>query len=289
MTVCAIVVTYNPTMEIEGNVRALLEQVDKVILVDNSACSSESLASISKTSRVQVILNGSNLGIGTALNIGVSAALQENFEWIATFDQDSRVKTGMIHIMIGAYESCPSKTEIGILSPQYEDIETGVITDHSHTRSRVPCDPHAVLVTMTSGNLVRSEIFRKVGLFSAALFIDYVDYEFCLRCAKLGYQVLEVPGARLLHRVGSPSSHELFGRHYLTTNHSPIRRYYAFRNRVWLYRHFHAYAPKLTRQLIAAGAREFLKILAFETERIAKTGAIAKGVWHGILNRLGPA
>ena len=39
----------------------------------------------------EIILNKENLGIATALNIGVRKALENGYEWILTMDQDPEV------------------------------------------------------------------------------------------------------------------------------------------------------------------------------------------------------
>src|SRR4030095_6760554 len=91
--VCAVMVTYNGGAIVARSTKAIVEQVDHLIIVDN--CSDENtLKRIEDIQRdlnpkVTMILNEQNRGIAAALNQGVKAALSKGFEWILTLDQDS--------------------------------------------------------------------------------------------------------------------------------------------------------------------------------------------------------
>ena len=73
-----------------------------------------------------------------------------------------------------------------------------------------------------------------------ALFIDYVDTEWCLRCARAGISVTVDPRVRMTHSIGD-SMIELPG--FRVPVHSPERRYYRVRNAFLLLRYTHV--PKL--------------------------------------------
>jgi len=285
--ICGVIVSYNPSAETIENIAALLTQVRTAIVVDNGSASDSVLTVIENIPDVTLIRLSDNIGIAAALNIGVAKARADGFEWIATFDQDSKVTPRMLDTMWRAYIACPNRERIALLCPRYQDRASGVVTGHAHTRPEDAIDENAVLVTMTSGNLMRADIFDHAGHFNEALFIDYVDYEFCLRCADRGYQTLEVPDAILLHSVGAASCHRFAGRDFFTSNHNAIRRYYGIRNRIWLYRHFSRHYPRLLQGLMHAALRELLTIIFFEERKIQKLVAIAMGFRDGLRGKLG--
>src|SRR5713226_2121824 len=68
--VCAVMVTYNPEPSFEQNVRALLPQVGKLIIVDNQSTSAARplIAKTASACDVEVIWNKQNLGVGAGLN-----------------------------------------------------------------------------------------------------------------------------------------------------------------------------------------------------------------------------
>lgn len=72
-SVCAIIDTYNPTSILLENIAALRLRVSSHVIVDNGS-GDASMAYIDEARRMygcEVILNGHNLGIAAALNIGV--------------------------------------------------------------------------------------------------------------------------------------------------------------------------------------------------------------------------
>src|SRR6266581_3987143 len=107
--VCAVMVTYNPEPSFEQNVRALLPQVGKLIIVDNLSTSAAHplIAQTASACDVEVIWNRQNLGIAAGLNAGIDRALSSGeYSWIATFDQDSCVPPDYVAAILEAYSAC---------------------------------------------------------------------------------------------------------------------------------------------------------------------------------------
>lgn len=290
MSVCAVVVSYRPAVEIISNVIALLDQVDEVVIVDNGSGADTKvlLGRLSDYSKVSVIYNQENLGIAAALNIGVSHAKAAGHQWVATFDQDSKVTPGMIKTMLQAYDTYPQKEKIAGLSPRYQNQATGQIATSRSNSSSGDALPYAeVLVVMTSGNLLKLSVFDAIGNFNEALFIDHVDTEFCLRCAAQGYKILEVQDAILLHCIGFPAQHRIFGKLKTTTNHSSLRRYYIARNSIYVYKKFALTYPAWVMHDATKLLKLMIMLVLFETERGQKLAAIFRGFFHGLSGRMG--
>lgn len=290
MSICAVVVSYHPAAELIENMAALLEQVDEVVIVDNGsgADAKELLERLGGHPKVNVIYNRENLGIAAALNIGVRHAKAAGHQWVATFDQDSKVTPGMIVTMLQAYDTYPEKEKVASLSPLYQNQSTGQSATSRSKYSGGDVSRYAeVLVVMTSGNLIKLSVFDAVGYFNESLFIDHVDSEFCLRCASRGYKILEVNDAMLLHCTGAPIQHRFLGKLRSTSNHSILRRYYIARNGIYVYKKF-AFAYPLW---VANDAYRFLKtmimLVLFEADKRQKLAAIIRGVMHGLSGRMG--
>lgn len=290
MSICAVVVSYHPTAEIAENVAALFDQVDEVVIVDNGsdAPTKELLGKLNCYPKVSVIYSEENLGIAAALNIGVKHAKAAGHQWVATFDQDSKVTAGMIITMLQTYDAYLEKERIAILAPRYKDKTTGRITSNASKNVDYEKEPFAeMLTTITSGNLVKLSVFDAVGYFNEKLFIDYVDHEFCLRCAAHGYKILEVHDAVLEHSLGRPTQHRFFGKMPTTANHSALRRYYNARNRIYVYKKFAFVYPAWVAKNAYAFLKEIIKLILFERDRRQKLVAVCRGVFHGLVGRLG--
>src|SRR5271157_41378 len=279
----AVIVTYNPSGVVLENVAALRRQVDELVIVDNGSGDAP-MAYIDEARRAfecEVILNGRNLGIAAALNIGVRYAESRNCEWVALFDQDSTAVGSFVVSMRRACEKHENPGKIAIIVPQYVDRESSITMPVTKDRSG------NILAGITSGSMMPLKIFRRCGVFDESLFMDYVDHEFCLRVRSMGFEIVQSEEANLLHSLGAMTSHKFLGRKFFTTNHRAARRYYITRNRVWLYKRYFwqdfTWTLKDARSLIA----ETGKILLVEQDRALKLRNILLGIGDALSGHMG--
>ncbi len=233
-TVCAIIVTYNPTKALLENVAVLCSQVSRLVIVDNGS-GNASMAYIDEAHRMygcEVILNRRNFGIAAALNIGVRCAMSWDCDWVALFDQDSSIVGSFVVSMLHAYEEHETPDKIAIIAPRYIDRVSSIPWMLSTDRSG------NILSSMTSGSLIPVRIFRDCGVFNEEFYMDYVDHEFCLRVRSMGYVIVQSQTATLLHSLGAVTFYKFLGHKIITTNHRAARRYYITRNRIWLYKRY---------------------------------------------------
>jgi rhamnosyltransferase len=286
--VCAVMVTYNPDSPLEQSVRALLTEVDRLIIIDNGSESPirAQIEAVASACQVEVIWNTENLGLATALNMGIRSALgSDDYAWIATFDQDSQVSPGYRDAMLNAYVSCPYRDRIGIIGPHHVMFPDELMAKHLPGQfSPSFCE---ITVVMQSGIFVSTKVLREAGLFDDSFFIDYVDIEFCLRLRKSGYKIIEASRAPLAHRLGDPSRHTILGKTTTVYSHSPLRRYYASRNRLRMYpRYLLSDFPWICHDAWS-WFKEVIKLMLFEQDRGRKLLFIAKGVWDAVRSRSG--
>src|ERR1700733_139844 len=169
-SVCAVVVSYNPSPEILENISALRCQVNSIVVVDNG--STEPNLAMLRGGRskydFELIENGCNLGIAAALNVGVREVKAKGCFWAALFDQDSCVEPGFIDFMLQAFKDAPRPSEVGVLCPILFDSPTGMLLPVQRS------EEGEILAAMTSGSMIPVEVFDHMGTFSEPLFIDYV-------------------------------------------------------------------------------------------------------------------
>ena len=127
------------------------------------------------------------------------------FNWVATFDQDSRVSDGFISQMLQTYRQASHPERIALIAPTYVDQESGIPGPLVRARNG------EILHTMTSGSMMPSSAIQKLGVFDESLYMDYVDIEFCLRARRMGMLILQSP-AVLFHSLGRITHHRIFGR-----------------------------------------------------------------------------
>lgn len=275
--VCAVVVTYNPDRDIVNGIKELIGQVDNVIIIDNGSNKDDIifLRRLCSENKIEIIENNKNMGIAKALNIGVKEAISKNYEWILTLDQDSILTDKMVSKMLEEYEKLDNKDEVMIIAP--ENIEKDKYSNDMILDNNIV----EMLTVITSGNLVKSEIFKKIGFFEEKLFIDLVDHEFCLRINKNGYKIVKVSNAILLHSLGDTKYNNFFGKKVSASNHSPLRRYYMSRNRLYVWEKYSKDFPGWIKNDKKLFISEIMRIILFENRKIEKIKMIILGLIDG--------
>jgi rhamnosyltransferase len=282
--VCGVVVTFRPRLEDLENLAKLRPQVRGLVVVDNGSSEEKRtlLRSAAQQGDFMLIENEANLGIATALNMGVKWAKSAGYTWVALFDQDSTVPPDFIDTMLRAYDTSPRRDRIALLVPRYIDSRLGI------PLSAIYAENGSLQVAMTSGSLIPISIFCEEGWFEESLFIDAVDFEYCLRLRSNGYSVEECPEAVLLHAPANFTEYRLKGfRLFSTPNYSAGRRYYRDRNTIWMLRKYWARYPSFLLSMLANSLKDGLKILLAENDKRVKMYHMALGVRDGLLGRMG--
>jgi len=283
-SVCAVVVTFHPDADVLKNLSKLPEQVERIVVVDNG--SSREAISLLHAAELQLgfelIENHENLGIASALNIGIHWAESSGCKWIMLFDQDSAVTEGFMAAMLRVYEISPKHERLGLVAPRYVDKRSGAAIFQGAT------EDGTLETAMTSGSLMPVAIFRELGYFQEELFIDAVDYEYSLRLRDKGYFIEECSDAILLHSPGSPTIVRFCGiRLFQTANYSPLRRYYQDRNRVWVVRRYWKKFPIFCLKLFKYSLHEQIKTMLGESGKWDKCYYAALGIMDGLRGHMG--
>lgn len=259
------------------NLASYADQVAHVYAVDNSEEPDPGVhASLSSRAAVTCLVNGTNLGIATALNQGARAALADGYSRLLTMDQDSTATPGLVRALVAGMDGDP---RIALVSPVHQQFGTPPRRPEPGIRD--------VLTAMTSGNLLSLAAYRDLGGFMDDLFIDSVDHEFCLRLHRAGYRVVESGDAVLHHRLGRTRRHRFPWPCY-TYNHSALRRYYIARNRLVVAEMYRADYPEYRAMQRVELARDAAKILLYEEHKCRKFQMILCGIRDYRRGALGP-
>jgi rhamnosyltransferase len=277
-------VTYHADAETLENIRIVLPQVQGLVVVDNGSAAGEvgSLRESSQAFGFQLIENHENRGIAKALNQGIAWARSRGYSWVILFDQDSTITNGFILQMFAAWESHPRRERVGSIHPRYKDRVTGFEAPIQRAK-----DDGGPVTSLTSGALMPTWIFDRIGYFATDFFIDCIDIEFCFRLRASGYYVADSKEAILLHSPGHPERVSVMGFGFSPTHHNAARRYYISRNRVVVYRRYIRLLPGLVLQYVYATLRETAKCFLAERDRARKLRNFLLGTWDGLIGRMG--
>lgn len=272
--ILAAIVTYNPDLErLQKNINAIEPQVEHLIIVDNGSKNINLISRIKGECKIKIDLieNKENIGIASALNQALDYAYKNNFDWILTLDQDSICEINMISEMKSQYEKEDNKN-IALIAPNI--LDENITLKPQDIKEGIEYTGPVI----TSGSLTKTNIAKNIGGFVDKLFIDQVDFDFCLRLKDSGADILKVNRAIIYHQLGEISEHKLFGKTITTTNHSPIRRYYYYRNLIYMYEHHKENHKEWINLEIKHAIKNIPRIILFEKNKTDQIKSITKGI-----------
>ena len=285
-SVVACIITYNPDLlRLSNNIEIICDEVEKVIIIDNSSTNINDICDIKKIfENLIIIKNEDNIGIAAALNQGLEFAYKNKYDWLLTLDQDTQCPKGIVEKLLEIKLNALNSDKIVICCPTYIDINSTMSVGNG--KQYVP-NYEEVLTCITSGSLMNVKISKLLGSFESKLFIDHVDHEFCLKAAKKGYKILKSNKVYIDHEIGNLTEHKFLGFNISTSNHSAIRRYYYSRNSIYLIREYFRFFPIWILKCMLNNINQFIKILLFENYKTEKLKFILKGYKDGIFNIYG--
>jgi len=298
-SVASLTIAYNAAHALAGHIDALLGQkkpLQEIIVVDNASTDETRSLLAACYPQVTVLRMAENLGAGGALAAGLAyAAREKKHDWIWMFDQDSVPAPGALETMLQeAQRFGGNSSEVGILAAlpvdqHMENSSSPWLWRNGFVKTPSELLSHPVLFTdlvITSGAMVRRAAVEKIGLPRSDFFIDFVDYEYCLRARSHGYKIAVITRAKLYHEIGKAHKVRFLGRRYLWSQHRPFREYYISRNLAysvwWLYPSLPAKGFVL-RHLM----RQAVGVLLFGSERLDCLKKMVQGFWDGRRASLG--
>lgn len=229
-----VTVFYNPNEEIIKNITSYSNQVEKIIIVDNSDNDNSYL--LNNINNIEYIPLMKNYGIAKALNIGCTKAYELGFEWCMTMDQDSMWNEIQLKNYIAKVQLKYSEDNtIKLFSPYHETKNVSSLINQikryllrKNFDSYIPSDDY-VIRCMCSGNIINLNTFNSIGKFYEPFFIDEVDHEYCYRLLENNYKVFQFGSILLNHHLGE-EKRSFFPK----LQHGIIRNYYQIRNMLYI-------------------------------------------------------
>ena len=295
----ALVITFNPSYNLENRLDFLYTHFDHILLVDNG--SEPDIRRViegqiqQRGTKLGTILNPRNLGVATALNQGFSLAMQLGYDYVITLDQDSLPVPGMKEELLQAMQTHPNREKLVVIAPDVIEDTLGEQTRYLSSRhrlsfERVTCKEgliRNVLFVITSGSMYNLNLYKQIGPFRDDFFIDAIDQEYCLRAIGKGHEVSVACNARLEHHLGNRRQKQFLGKTHSPTFHPPFRWYYISRNRIMMILLYGWRFPQWLFHETGVALKSLIRMLLFENQRTIKVKAILLGTWDGLTRRSG--
>lgn len=278
MKTAAVIISYHPDKDFAKRVRSISRECKSVYVIDNGS-SPESLKGVKAT----IVRLGENTGIAHAQNVGLMLAFEKGADGVILFDHDSSPRGGFTAALWAAYRGQPAPVIVGA---QIYDINTKHYSKYPtyygpFFRRRV-CGENAVLpramLAIASGCLISRAVYEKAGGMRDELFIDYVDWEYCLRAKyRFGIGTVICGAAVLDHARGERLGRKILGITVRPPGYSEFRYRHMYKNRARLFRTYFFKVPSFIAFEIIATTRDTL--LLFAEKQPLRKFFIAVGAW----------
>lgn len=274
MEYLAGIVLYNPEIKrLMDNINNLILEFD-IILVDNASSNIQDINRyLSSNKKVVLIRNKVNKGIAAALNQIMEYGEQHQYNWVLTMDQDSIFPNNGLEIYSRYLQS-----QVAVLTCRVIDTNNPVNEENGLKSKELLTEK--VSRCITSGSMNSVKVWREIDGFDEQMFIDYVDFEYCIRVKKNGYDILKCNEVELKHQLGNLEIKNILGKKIYVTNHPPKRYYFLFRNLVYTK---HKHSSDISGFYIVYKVVVYVcKILLFEQSKIDKFKNIYRGITDGL-------
>jgi len=299
ISIASVTLAYKFDTQLPKQLEALRLQVralDEMIVVNNGANDQTSAMLAARHPNVTALNLSVNQGAGGGYAAGMAyAALKKKHDWVWLLDQDSVPAADALEQLLAPLQRMENlKDKIGLIAPVLTHSGTGlsysgmrwankwVRMDSAATNEPV----HFADAVISSGSLIRREVIEQVGLPRADFFIDFVDFEYCLRIRSQGFIIAVVSASHLEHSIGNPQRKSLLGFSYAWGGHEPWREYYKARNEIFtLNLYFPGWHGKLS--VFSRVLRHALGILLFGSNKLQCFKMIVRGLRDGSRGQLG--
>lgn len=229
--VSAIIVNYNAGHFLRGCVESLLAcplAID-IIVVDN-ASHDGSLDGLPESLQIRVIRNPTNVGFAAACNIGIQAS---SASFLLFLNPDCYFQQGAVVTLLSGLKSGDRVGMVGGMLVYEDGTEQGggrravptpwrsfvrafglyrfsqrwpkLFYDFHLHKLPLPNAPVEVEAISGACMLVKREAMESVGLWDEGYFLHCEDLDWCMRFRQMGWKVLFVPDACVVHALGACS------------------------------------------------------------------------------------
>lgn len=215
---------------------------------------------------ITYIAEGFNQGLSIAYNNMCELASNESFDYICLLDQDSIFSKGNIKMMFDVISTYDNKVT-AVFCPQIS---------YEHKQNHEVCNMNINLKevdwAISSGSFIKLSIYSKTSKFDVNYFIDRIDYDYCFFIKAEGFKIIQVKGIQLEQKLGEVINNSI-------SQHSPLRHYYVFRNRLYFYiiknkkNGFMRYITSIILSL-----KHLFIVILFETKKREKMVMLCKGL-----------
>jgi hypothetical protein len=217
--VAVIILTWNRVDDIVACLESFAE-VDypnlEVVVVDNASADVTVETVKARYGWTTLIVNDDNLGYVGGNNVGIRYALGHGADYVFVLNSDTKMNQACLPELVRVMRSDPRIGIVGaknlyMQNPAFSWGKYGVLnwgpmlvrTHGRFVRDYPESSPKDVDWVIGNGCMMSREALETVGVFDEEFFQVNEDVDWCVRARTLGYRVVYVDTATILHRGAS--------------------------------------------------------------------------------------
>ncbi len=214
-----IIPNWNGQDYLTACIDSLLKQTTEhtIIVVENGSVdkSDEILAGYGK--KIVVLKQQINLGFAGGVNVGIKYAIENNYDFVALFNNDAIADKDWLREMLGSFNKSPDimiatpailkadKKQLDALGTSYSIFGAPFPRFRNQKFDEISAEPEYVFGGAGGASLYKVELFKEVGLFDEDFFAYYEEDDINFRAQLMGYKVITVPSSKVYHAIGGTS------------------------------------------------------------------------------------
>jgi len=293
--ICAVVVTFNRKTLLEECLTALLNQtkpLDEIIVIDNASTDGTDGLMKTKFAGITYVKLGENIGGSGGFYEGIKLAYEKGHDWIWVMDDDAIPMPDALEKLT----DCPLLTDdkVYALASAVIDHAGSIFLAHRRLFDPRTLEERVIAVDKYEqeyfqmdtasfvGFLISHKAINDVGLPLKDIFIYYDDTEYSLRMRENGI-MLTVPSSKIIHGdPGKGPDKSPWGQPL-----SGWKRYYATRNRIYIYKKYGRPGTSLYINLLRVIWLNIREALLFRSSKFQNIRITLRGTMDGLRGKLG--
>ena len=300
--VSAYITFYKDLLHVEKCIQSIKrnKSIKMLIIADNSPAPLLEMYLHDKS--IKVFSWSENIGVAGGLNFAIRWAIDNKYDFLWTFDHDSQPPPDCLEMLLAEYEYLQQHNiPVGIIAPTIIDCQTqtelpnGYLTAYKfnwllsqnadyYREQLYRCD-----AVITSGSLINVQATKQISLPNPDLFIDGVDWDYCLKLRQAGYHICVTQKTTMQHNFGTYLTH--LNKQIPIYIYSPLRCYYINRNHTYIETRLSKNLFYITLSVLhrlRTLIKKLIKIILFEPDqKPLKLWASCLGFIHGLIGKLG--
>lgn len=158
---------------------------------------------------IKYIPFNNNIGLSKAYNIALKQYLSNEIKWVVLFDQDTKISREYLECLNKEVLINDSMVKVPVVLDEVGLLSPSIIKKHHVYRATNLEQINSSNITaINTGMIINKDIYKCIGYYDEAFFLDYIDHNFIRNCKKFNHNIKVVNGN--LYQNFSENSHDNF-------------------------------------------------------------------------------